>query len=112
MTPPAASTFLLRVRYVPVPLITPANRSIPASQVPMILVGNKCDLENKREVETSVGKETARNWGIPFLETSAKKDINIQVRCTAIFSPNPVRACYWKPPICRTTFRTPFLQSY
>jgi GTPase SAR1 family protein len=46
----------------------------------MILVGNKCDLETKREVETSVGKETARNWGIPFLETSAKKDINIQVR--------------------------------
>lgn len=47
----------------------------------MILVGNKCDLETKREVETSVGRETAKNWGIPFLETSAKKDINIQV-CT------------------------------
>jgi small GTP-binding protein len=46
--------------------------------VPMILVGNKCDLETKREVETAVGKETAKNWGIPFLETSAKKDINIQ----------------------------------
>lgn len=46
----------------------------------MILVGNKCDLENKREVETSVGKDTAKSWGIPFLETSAKKDINIQVR--------------------------------
>jgi GTPase SAR1 family protein len=51
----------------------------------MILVGNKCDLENKREVEASVGKDTAKNWGIPFLETSAKKDINIQVCKTFIF---------------------------
>lgn len=46
----------------------------------MILVGNKCDLENKREVDTGVGKATAKNWDIPFLETSAKKDLNIQVR--------------------------------
>lgn len=46
----------------------------------MVLVGNKCDLEAKREIQSSVGKETAKNWGIPFLETSAKKDINIQVR--------------------------------
>lgn len=48
----------------------------------MVLVGNKCDLEAKREIQSSVGKETAKSWGIPFLETSAKKDINIQVRAS------------------------------
>eukprot|EP01130_Rhizamoeba_saxonica_P001291 TRINITY_DN11170_c0_g1_i1.p1 TRINITY_DN11170_c0_g1~~TRINITY_DN11170_c0_g1_i1.p1 ORF type:complete len:222 (+),score=44.94 TRINITY_DN11170_c0_g1_i1:14-679(+) len=44
---------------------------------PMVLVGNKCDLERKREVDTKVGKEIARDFGCPFLESSAKNDLNI-----------------------------------
>lgn len=46
----------------------------------MILVGNKCDMENKREIDFNQGKEQAKKWDIPFLETSAKKDIKIQVQ--------------------------------
>lgn len=45
----------------------------------MILVGNKCDLHSKREIEISVGRDKAKEWGVPFLEASAKKDINVQV---------------------------------
>lgn len=48
------------------------------TDVPMILVGNKCDLENKREVQTSEGKEVAKSWKVPFLEASAKKDLHVQ----------------------------------
>jgi small GTP-binding protein len=48
-----------------------------SSNVPMVLVGNKCDLEKKREVETKEGKELAKQYGCPFLESSAKGDINI-----------------------------------
>lgn len=48
-----------------------------SSNVPMVLVGNKCDLDKKREVETKEGKELAKSYGCPFLESSAKSDINV-----------------------------------
>ena len=44
----------------------------------MVLVGNKCDLEDAREVSTEEGKELAKLLGgAPFLESSAKNRINI-----------------------------------
>eukprot|EP01126_Amoeba_proteus_P050974 TRINITY_DN6065_c0_g1_i11.p2 TRINITY_DN6065_c0_g1~~TRINITY_DN6065_c0_g1_i11.p2 ORF type:complete len:118 (+),score=14.00 TRINITY_DN6065_c0_g1_i11:1003-1356(+) len=46
-------------------------------QVPLVLVGNKCDLAHKREVESVEGKDVAKGWSCPFLEASAKNDINI-----------------------------------
>ena len=43
----------------------------------IILCGNKCDLENEREVTTERGQELAKDFDILFLETSARKSINI-----------------------------------
>jgi GTPase KRas len=43
----------------------------------MVLVGNKCDLESERQVTTAEGKELAMQWGIPFLESSAKTRTNV-----------------------------------
>lgn len=45
---------------------------------PMIILGNKCDLENEREVPTIEGREMAKQLGSPFLETSAKARINVE----------------------------------
>ena len=42
-----------------------------------ILVGNKCDLENKREVTYEQGNEFADNNDMKFLETSAKTAYNV-----------------------------------
>ena len=42
-----------------------------------LLVGNKCDLEDRREVPYSKGQALAEELGIPFIETSAVADINI-----------------------------------
>lgn len=42
-----------------------------------ILIGNKCDWEEKRVVSTERGQELADELGIPFLEVSAKSNINI-----------------------------------
>ncbi|KAJ6140453.1 Small GTPase superfamily Rab type [Penicillium chermesinum] len=43
-----------------------------------ILIGNKCDWEEKRAVSTEQGQELADELGIPFLEVSAKNNINIE----------------------------------
>jgi len=45
--------------------------------VPMLLVGNKCDLVAERTVTSAEGEALARSWGCGFLETSAKNRINI-----------------------------------
>merc|ERR1711977_196232 len=42
-----------------------------------LLVGNKCDLENQRQVSFEEGKELADNLGVKFIETSAKSANNV-----------------------------------
>ena len=44
--------------------------------VQIVLVGNKCDLEEDRAVTYEEANTLAKEWGIPFLETSAKTCIN------------------------------------
>lgn len=55
------------------------------SNIPLILIGNKCDIDdlqdidNKfcREVSFNEGEKLAQRYGIKFFECSAKKNINI-----------------------------------
>lgn len=44
---------------------------------PMVLVGNKCDLEIDRQVSSMEGSELARRFNCPFRETSAKQRIRV-----------------------------------
>jgi hypothetical protein len=43
----------------------------------LAVVGNKCDLDDKREVSTEEARQTAKTYGIPFMETSAKRRIKV-----------------------------------
>lgn len=43
-----------------------------------LLVGNKCDLVNKRVVDFNTAKAFADSLGIPFIETSAKNAVNVE----------------------------------
>lgn len=43
-----------------------------------LLVGNKSDLEQKRQVPIEKGQELAWGYGIKFMETSAKETANIE----------------------------------
>ena len=45
-------------------------------KVPIVLVGNKCDLESERQVSFDQGKKLGEAWHSPFMETSAKAKIN------------------------------------
>jgi GTPase KRas protein len=44
---------------------------------PVVIVGNKSDLEELRDVQFSDGQAFARSINAPFIETSAKNRINI-----------------------------------
>lgn len=44
---------------------------------PIIVVGNKCDLEGEREVSRQEGESLAKSFGCRFIETSAKSRINV-----------------------------------
>ena len=46
-------------------------------KISIILIGNKCDLEKDREVPKEEGEEKAKQFNLPFFETSCKEGINI-----------------------------------
>jgi len=43
-----------------------------------LLIGNKCDLVNERAVKQQEGATLAKNYGMKFIETSAKDLVNVQ----------------------------------
>ena len=45
--------------------------------VDIVLIGNKCDLEDQRRVKFKEGEDLAKSYNIPFLETSAANANNI-----------------------------------
>lgn len=48
-----------------------------AEEVPMVLVGNKCDLQQSWAVNMTQAREVARQYGVPFVETSAKTRMGV-----------------------------------
>lgn len=76
------------------------------SQVPMILVGNKCDLEVERVVVKESGVGLARQWNsCAFLETSAKSKINVNE--VSAHSQGGSKARGKAPPTVRTSLFNP-----
>uniref|UniRef100_A0A8C5YAR6 small monomeric GTPase n=1 Tax=Microcebus murinus TaxID=30608 RepID=A0A8C5YAR6_MICMU len=59
--------------------------------VERMLLGNKCDMEDKRVLPKGKGEQIARQHGIRFFETSAKANINIEkvfLTLTPVKEPN------------------------
>eukprot|EP01098_Paradermamoeba_levis_P014803 TRINITY_DN723_c0_g1_i3.p2 TRINITY_DN723_c0_g1~~TRINITY_DN723_c0_g1_i3.p2 ORF type:complete len:217 (+),score=60.90 TRINITY_DN723_c0_g1_i3:218-868(+) len=68
------------------------------NDVNKILIGNKCDMVDKKVVDENRGNALANEFGIKFLETSAKNSINVEeafislardIKKRLIDSPNP-----------------------
>ena len=53
-------------------------------KIPMILVGNKVDLESRREVSQQEAENLAHSWGIGYIETSAKTRVNVDEAYTKL----------------------------
>ena len=53
---------------------------------PILLIGNKVDLEEKRKVSKEEGEEKAKKNGYLFMEASCKDNINIEESVNALLS--------------------------
>ncbi|XP_038643162.1 ras-related protein Rab-13-like, partial [Scyliorhinus canicula] len=49
-----------------------------SATVERMLLGNKCDMENKRKVPKDKAEKLAKEHGIRFFETSAKSSLNVE----------------------------------
>jgi len=50
-----------------------------SEQVIKMILGNKCDMEDKRVIEAERGKALADEYGVEFFETSAKDATNVEL---------------------------------
>lgn len=72
-------------------------REKETTAVPIIVVGNKCDLDDSRQVTRKDAETLCRNFQAEYIESSAKADINIEaifrslVRTIAVSLPNTHR---------------------
>ena len=53
-------------------------RQHSSSNMVIMLIGNKSDLENRRDVKREEGEAFAREHGLVFMETSAKTAVNVE----------------------------------
>lgn len=58
--------------------------SYAENNVNIVLIGNKCDLTDKKVIDTEKGKELAKEYNIQFFECSAKNDINVNEAFTSL----------------------------
>jgi len=49
-----------------------------SSDVEKMILGNKCDMNEKRQVSKDRGEQLAIEYGVKFMETSAKSSINVE----------------------------------
>lgn len=57
--------------------------------IPFLLVGNKSDLQEKRKVSLAEAQSRSQQWGVPYVETSAKTRENVDKVC------NPLNVSYF-----------------
>ena len=46
-------------------------------KIPLLVVGNKSDLEDRRQVSVDEARAKAEEWGVQYVETSAKTRANV-----------------------------------
>lgn len=56
------------------------------SEIPFVIVGNKIDRADRREVTFEEAKKYADNYKVPYIETSAKYAINLTLIFEALFA--------------------------
>ncbi|KAM4623554.1 ras-related protein Rab-37-like [Polymixia lowei] len=52
--------------------------------VVIMLLGNKADMASERVIKRDEGEKLAREYSVPFMETSAKTGVNVELAFTAV----------------------------
>lgn len=60
--------------------------ALGTDEIPICIVGNKCDLESQRQVTFQQGQDLAKSFNAAFIETSAKNNENIDKAFEALIS--------------------------
>ena len=60
-------------------------------KIPLLVVGNKSDLEERRQVLVEEARAKAEEWGVQYVETSAKTRANVD----KVGRPPPAICCSW-----------------
>lgn len=69
-------------------------------RVPILLVGNKVDIEHQREVSKHEGIALAQMWNSPFMEASAKNRHNVNEVFTEVVREMCYNSAKEKPNYC------------
>uniref|UniRef100_A0A452SEF7 small monomeric GTPase n=1 Tax=Ursus americanus TaxID=9643 RepID=A0A452SEF7_URSAM len=64
--------------------------------VVIMLLGNKADVSSERVIRSEDGETLAREYGVPFMETSAKTGMNVELAFLAIAKELKYRSL-WQP---------------
>lgn len=59
------------------PIIDQINTIKDSDPAPTIIVGNKSDLDDQREISEDMGQKLAKSSDCSFIESSAKLDLNV-----------------------------------
>lgn len=57
-----------------------------SADVEKMILGNKCDMEDKRKITTAQGEQLAKEYNVKFMETSAMNRTNVERAFTEIAS--------------------------
>lgn len=68
----------MQVCYLTQTYVQQIHRAKDSDMVPMVLVGNKSDLERERQVTILEAREIARRLGCEYVETSARTGLNVE----------------------------------
>ncbi|KAH0487368.1 MAG: hypothetical protein KVP17_001899 [Porospora cf. gigantea B] len=82
-----------------------------ASDVTKFLVGNKCDLGHQKTVSYEEGKALADEYGIKFMETSAKNNHNVDEAFFIMAAEIKTRVEIMKPSAAGNTLKGTHLQN-
>ena len=68
----------LKSSFASIPFWMEQIKENKGENYPIILCGNKCDLEEKRVISKEEGKEIAKKFGIAFFEISSQNEKNLK----------------------------------
>lgn len=68
-----------KISFEEIEILYQKIRRTKGEEVPIVIVGNKCDLDDQRTISTTEGHALGRRLVCAFYETSAKLNVNIDV---------------------------------